>query len=156
MAYSNWGGFVYCDDHALHDHCDATPRQVFGLQSEYASYMQHFVETAGEDKPNPFTDMYHAVVGDEEAGVLVCLHKSYIGAVIAFDGNGHPTLPDHPFGWTKDWEAESGTFRAGDIAIEYSSGSDPECIEVSFTDALGRQWRGRAGYCMGEGFEDWG
>ena len=155
MAYSNWGGFVHCNDHALHEHCDATPRQVLGLQSEYANYMQHFVETRGEGQPDPFTDMYHAVVGDEKAGVLVCLHKSYIGAVVTFDGNGQPVFPEHPTGWTEDWDADSGTFQAGDITVTYEAGSTPERIEVSFTDSLGRLWRGKSGMYMGEGFEEW-
>lgn len=110
MAYSNWGGFVYCNEKPLHDHCDATPRQVLGMQPEYISYMQHFVESIGHD---PFSDMYHAVVGDAESGILICLRKSYIAAIITFDDSGQPTFPEHSLGRTDDWDADSGTFRVG-------------------------------------------
>jgi len=156
MAYSNWGGLVYCNDHALHGHCDATPRQVLGLQSDYIHYLQHYVEKRDKENGDLLAQMYHAVVGDEKAGVLVCLRKSYISAVILFDSNGQPDFAPHPRGWTEDYAPDSGTFQAGNITVEYNTDDAPECVEVSFTDALGRQWRGTSGYCMGEGFEDWG
>jgi len=155
MAYSNWGGFVHCGDHALHDHCDATPRQVLGLQPDYAHYLQHYVETRDSKHDDPLAEMYHAIMGDGKAGVLVCLSKSYISTVILFDGNGQPIFPDHPEGWTEDWEPSAGTFQVGDITITYEADSDPERIDVSFTDSLGRIWRGKSGMYMGEGFEEW-
>ena len=144
MAYGNWGGKVWVDGVPLHDHCDITPAMVLE-DKRYAHYLQHYAKPPQETQ-FPLHKMYHAIVGDQAAGVLVCLYKCWIATVIQLD----------PFEEVKPRiEDVDLVFTTNSIEISYKFRHDPERGIVEFTDKDGRKWKGIAGYGLGEGYEKW-
>ena len=158
MAYSNWGGEVWCNGKALPQNCDVTPKQVLkGLH--YDDYMQHYIRKRGADGEwvdlEEIDNMFHAVVGDTKSGVLVALYKNAPRKIWAVDsGRG---LHEVPFEW--EWIDPDGpedvivNFGQVEISLEYCW--EPSTINCSFTDGKGRKWRGLSGYCIGEGWQEW-
>jgi len=126
MAYSNWGGWVWADGVLREDLCDNTPVRAVGGE-EYEAWALHFTRQHGDE---PSRQLYHAVVGDRNSGIVVCLYKSRIGAIL-----------------------DSETLRP----VEYE---DLRVVEgennilVSFVDRLGRKWKGISGFEIGRGWED--
>lgn len=150
MAYGNWGGKVWCDGQACHDACDTTPERLLTKQPGYETYWLHYIQAP--DKETLLQGMYHAVIGDAEAGVLVLLYKNYLSHVLQLvDGKWVDVeLPE-----SRDEEAEFSPIPVGGIFISWCIDFDPAAVHVEFTDAKGRKWRGLSGYGVGEGFEDW-
>ena len=146
MAYSNWGGKVWRDGDALHENCDATVPQVLGGEPRYAHYIFHYTKGNALDSER----MYHAIVGDKDAGILVCLYKNWIYDIRAGDGSLLLRMTDVDRSQSalgaKDYDAGGTTIRC--------SWRRPG-VEVAFVDAVGRAWRGESGYQNGEGFGDW-
>lgn len=154
MAYSNWGAEVWCDGNAMHQNCDVTPQMVIDNET-YVHYLQHYISTA-DGAINELGNMYHAVVGDKDSGVLVCLYKAYPGPIfIIKDGTALFHKPwDSDFDWHEEMEANIEL--PNGIAISLNGNFDPMRISCNFTDATGRKWSAVSGYLIGEGHRMWG
>lgn len=149
MAYSNWGGKVWVDGESRHQNCDVTPKMLLNGEV-YETYMLHFLSRA-ED--SAMDRMYHAIIGDEEAGILVGLYKDWPSVVINLDTKEELKPPK-----ISTWDGpEHAEMKVGGLTINF------HCIdeyaasrcEVNFVDKLGRSWSGLSGYAMGEGWTDW-
>jgi len=146
MAYSNWGGKVFCGDDPLQENCDVTIDQVLGRSKHYSHYLEHYIENKNKER-TPTNQMYHAVVGNKSSNVLVCLYKNTITAI--FDCSGSLLL-SVPY---DDLLEEYKEYTVGGVTVRCSWGESE--IEVSFTDSSGMEWVGESGYCIGEGHEEW-
>lgn len=154
MAYSNWGGKVWCDGVARHENCDNTPQQVLD-GTTYTHYLQHYLKDKGEKAMESIYLMYHAILGDADSGILVCLYKEFPSAVFILDGEVVSEVEDYKEG--VDWWEEmylARTINGIDVEWEGNPWNDERVI-CTFTDVKGRKWRGLSGYCIGEGYEDW-
>ena len=149
MAYSNWGAKVWRDDVAMHNHCDVTVRQALGIDVMPDTYWRNFL-TQDDD---PTKRMYHAVVGDQEGGLIVCLYKYAIATAFLCNDTSIEQA-QIPYGWIAA-DPQEGTFQCRGIPVEYESDNEPDNIYVTFTDKAGHRWRGTSGMYMGEGYEDW-
>lgn len=157
MAYSNWGGKVFVDNKPLHGNCDNTPCRVDrGMRGFGTAYLLHF-----EDQPESiWEEMFHAIVGDTRAGILVCLYKNTIAHVFVKSEEREeeglkPWYVRRPPEPCKDNGTEFPPLEVSGITINWYKSTDPNRVVVWFVDSLGRQWRGEAGYEMGEGYELW-
>ena len=154
MAYGNYGARIFRDGQAMHENCDTTPECVLEKALPYKDYLEHYLRMGGVD-PTTFVErMYHAVIGDVEAGVLVCLYKSSIeGVLLLIDGRWEQA--ETPSGWTGVYNPSAGEFTVGGVVVSYETAFEPECVKISFTDKAGHGWGAMSGYGLGEGYEDW-
>jgi hypothetical protein len=152
MAYGNWGAKIYRDDVAMHDNCDTTILRLLAGKPKYAVYLQHYLEkaTAG--------DLYHGIIGDKEAGVFVCLYKSYVPEIInAETMENDRAASDALIAKWDDYEADDRkcVVTVNDVEITIDFQSDPESVSCRFSGKDGAAWSGASGYEMGEGHEEW-
>jgi len=155
MAYGNWGATVYCDNKPLHKNCDTTPNQVLGKERGYEHYLQHYIQkNTNEISKNIFDDMFHGIVGDKEAGVLVCLYKSWCSNIIQLLKDNKYKIIEKPK-FDDWWESEGFTIDVDGISITCKPTQDPEGVSCNFTDKKGRNWNAKSAYGYGEGYWDW-
>lgn len=157
MAYGNWGATVYCDGKPLHKNCDTTIKQVFGEDKQYPNYLFHYILKGTKRTYDITREMFHAVVGDKESGVIVLLYKSYVSRVFSVVDDKFEEIDFKPR--DKDWD----WYDDGDIEIDVNgikivldSTMDPEGAICEFKDKKGRQWKAKSAYCYGEGHREWG
>lgn len=155
MAYGNWGATVYCDGKPMHKNCDATPNQVLDNKEGYQFFLQHYIQK--DLKENLFDNMYHAVVGDKGAGVLVFLYKSWPSEIIKLLGNDkyeiiRTKMDEKDFEW---YESDGFKIDVHGIKIKLEPTESPEGVTCEFKDKKGRIWKAKSAYCYGEGHHGW-
>ena len=158
MAYSDWGAKIWCDGEPRHDLCDVTMLQV--LEGEnYQHYLEHHLKyVAGTDAEDDLHVMRHGVVGDLDGELLISLYKNgpYHGHYFIRGGLlvKLRTKMDKPnFSWD---DVPRLIIRADGLTVKLVRREVPASVHCSFTDKLGRCWRGESGYLIGEGHQIWG
>lgn len=182
MAYGNWGGKVWRDGIALYGHCDNTIERL-SKGERYTHYLGHWLsgdskKHAREDgKAGLFYWPCHAIVGDMEAGVLVCLYKSYPIGIFAVDETLQEVkeapckLPEVAIWKTQEanyfyynldelFYDENDDWKETALLVDVKGTQvklwkELNMVFCRFTDKLGRRWKGASGYEFGEKFEDW-
>lgn len=157
MAYGNWGAEIYCDGQPKHDNCDTTPEMVIRGDKAYGmGIWEHLLTTSEEERQRSIKRCYHAVVGDVNAGLLVCIYKSSPVLILelADDGQKEHQIENSP--WDDDYEPREVEVTVANVQIELWAATEPERGGCKFTDKTGRIWKGVSGYCMGAGHSPWG
>jgi hypothetical protein len=178
MAYSNYGGKVTVDNEDRPQNCDVTPQLLLD-EKVYKHYMLHFTKSK-EERNNPLNSMYHAIGGDKNSGILVCLYKEDISQIIISTKYGPEfivvrDLPEFqqfmktdtyisgdkkgdkymyiPW-WDLDFDNFEFTLFSHDkeIKLYLTTSFDNPRVSVKFKDIIDRNWYCASGYAWGSGY----
>jgi hypothetical protein len=159
MAYGNWGGWVYRNGVRMDAQCDATVRQVLGQAEPYVMYFEHFMKKAREGAlektdRNALDEMYHAIVGSPEAGLIVALYKDWVAHAWVFEGGEAREVDAAGINVDYDDEEWQKEGTVGDVAYRVNRENDPHKITVTFTGRDASAWEGWSGYGIGQRYEE--
>jgi hypothetical protein len=127
---------------------------VLGLKGHYEHYLQHYLATLGEKELRAVQRMYHAIVGDADAEMLICLYKSWVSLVLVKEGDDW-VIWEMPEEHSHDMEEQGWSeFRVNGILVETVENEYPALVKATFKDKLGRRWVGTSAIGSGSGF-DW-
>jgi len=155
MAYSNYEGFVEVNGKELPNNIDATPKNVLSEKESYKPFLRYYLEVPEENRKQ-LDLMYHAVVGDKDSGVLVCLYKTYVDQIyiIKDDGSVEPVdqnildkLGEILDEIARDMSSRLYTIEINGCVIKFNRSHFPSYVVCRMVDKLGRKWNAHSRYC---------
>lgn len=145
MAYSNWGAKVYYNGQARHDRCDTHPEQITNFNDENLDVC--YFDLSG-----------HAVIGDEEMGIMLIIYKYYIKGYCLRYYDGKWEFSKTPNDIIKATKEDNFYIETHDKHTNIRVSRDNGVITTTMervVDDVRKEWTAVCGQSMGEGWEEW-
>lgn len=160
MGFNDWGAKVKRDRKAVPQNVNTCVDDVIG-GDVVLEYISHYKNNNGDGNLEEVTWPVHAVLGDRESGLIVCLYKSSPAFIFQLRENVLTRVDywenDKNFNWyiIKNLTLEIDGVTVEIMIKENPGKTDDQKIVCRFKDIGGHIWEGVVGMGIGEGFEKW-